>query len=151
MTNGIFNSSTAGTPAVDATGANGAGGIAAFSDTGVGVYGESTGYDGMAAISHSSQHAAVSATNSGGGYGVWVEVKGDGQDTVRAISHSSQHAAVSAINDGGGDCMYAESHSSQHAAVSAINVGSGGYAGYFQGNVAVTGDVILTGADCNWT
>jgi len=88
----------------------------------MGVYVESKGDDGVRAYSHSSQHAAISATNDGGGVGLWIA--STGHDGVQAHSHSSQHAAVSATNDGGG------------------------YAGYFQGNVTVTGDVILSGADC---
>ncbi len=130
---------------------------AAYSSTGhsIGVYGLSSDGNGVVGESHSSQHAAVAAINVSGGMGVYVESKGD--DGVRAYSHSSQHAAISATNDGGGvglwiastghDGVQAHSHSSQHAAVSATNDG-GGYAGYFQGNVTVTGDVILSGADC---
>lgn len=44
------------------------------------------------------------------------------------------------------DGVFGESHSSQHAGVTGRNK-AGGMAGFFDGNVVVTGDITLTGAD----
>jgi len=116
------------------SGKNTAAGIGVFgeSDSFVGVYGESTSSfgvygesqqsEGVRGVSH-SQHGGVVGVNDNaqGGQGVWGECQnGEG---VRGVSHS-QHGGVVGVNTAGGP------------------------AGFFEGNVTVTGDITLTGADC---
>jgi len=109
----------------------------------------STDTDAVIATSSSPQHAAVSANNSSGGFGLWARAKtagyfyGDGGYAIQAVSTSTdtdavivtssspQHAAVSANNDGGGFGLWAKAK----------------IAGYFDGDVMVTGDIRLLGAD----
>jgi len=132
-------------------------GVIGTSGSGIGVVGTSQSNDAINGLSHSPQHAGVSANNDAGGFGLWasgttagyfagnVQVSGDAlNDAFNSLSHSSQHAGVSANNDAGGFGLWA----------------SGATAGYFQGNVQMNGDasvtgtltvgqdVILEGADC---
>src|SRR5438034_5000153 len=99
---GNFNSSGAGTPAVSASGTNGAGGIIATSDSGTGIIGTSQS-----------------------GYGI----SGGGGD-IGVFAHNLTTPA------------------------NAVYLATGGLAGDFRGdvfiwgNVTVTKDVSLTGADC---
>jgi hypothetical protein len=109
----------------------------------------STDTDAVIATSSSPQHAAVSANNGSGGFGLWAKAKtagyfyGDGGYAIQAVSTSTDT-----------DAVIATSSSPQHAAVSANN-SSGGFglwakakvAGYFDGDVQVTGDIRLLGAD----
>lgn len=84
---------------------------------GFGVYGSSSGTDGVHGESQSPKNAGVSGINASGGYGVW---------------------GSSSRNDG----VHGECQSAQHAGVYGTNTG-GGPAGYFKGDVQVTGDVVL--------
>ena len=98
--------------------------------SGVGVIGESKTSEGVRGVSH-SEHGAVVGVNDyapedappgTGGAGGWFEsTRGEG---VRGTSNSALHAGVVGVNTANGS------------------------AGYFAGNVEVTGDLILTGADC---
>src|SRR5579875_1529764 len=152
-------------------------GVVGQSDNGTGVYGTST--NGMAVVgvsqtqdaingtSSAPQHAGVSANNKGGGYGQWansqdgtavygISVNGmavvgvsQTQDAINGTSSAPQHAGVSANNNGGGYGLWANSPDG-----TAI-YGQGNPAGYFKGDVHVTGthivdgDIVLTkGADC---
>ncbi len=105
---------------------------------------QSSSGDGVYAISYSPQHCGVAAGNDSGGIGVFgrgtpggafESASGNG---VYALSHDAQHAGVFGANDNGGIGVY----------------GKATQAGIFEGNVTVTGtigvtgDVILTGADC---
>ncbi len=96
---------------------------------GPGVYGSSKGFDGVHGESQSSTHAGVSGKNTSGstsgGPGVYGSSKGF--DGVHGVSQSSTHAGVSGINTGQGFGVWA----------------SGDPAGYFHGDVLVTGDVVL--------
>jgi hypothetical protein len=100
--------------------------------------------------------AAVHAINNGTGPGILAEAN---------TGNSYREAAVVAINNGDGPGIFADSakwngiHAqtgSDKAAVAAINNGTGpgiwaqstNVAGHFQGNVEVTGDVIIPNADC---
>ncbi len=56
-------------------------------------------------------------------------------DGVHGISQSKEHAGVSGINESGGTTAYGV-------------WAKGTPAGHFEGNVEVTGDITLTGADC---
>ncbi len=93
---GNFNSSGAGTPAVSASGTNGAGGIIATSDSGTAVVGTSQSSYGI--------------SGGGGDIGVYA------------------HNLTTPAN--------------------VVYLATRGLAGDFYGNVTVSGDVILTGADC---
>jgi hypothetical protein len=128
------------------------------SDDGIGVMGISNSGTGVEGISTSGTGVEGDSTS---GAGVWGESQqGEG---VHGISHSIA-AGVRGVNDnakgGAGvlgeshhfDGVFGESHSSQHAGVTGRNK-SGGMAGFFDGDVVVTGtltakiDVVL-GADC---
>jgi hypothetical protein len=105
--------------------------------------------DTLIATSSSPHHAAVSANNNAGGFGLWAKAKtagyfyGDGGYAIEAISTSVDT-----------DTLIATSSSPHHAAVSANN-NAGGFglwakakiAGYFDGDVQVTGDIRLLNAD----
>jgi hypothetical protein len=120
-------------------------GVVGSSGSGIGVVGTSLSSDAINGLSHSPQHAGVSANNDAGGYGLWakaatagcflgnvqisgdVHVTGDAlNDAFYSLSHCPQHAGVSANNDAGGFGLWA----------------SGTTAGYFQGNVRVAGDAL---------
>jgi hypothetical protein len=139
--------STDKTPAVsgtsltagDAQTPGGAIGVVGSSGTNVGVVGNSGANDAIYGLSHSPQHAGVSANNDSGGFGLWasgatagyfsgdVQVVGDAaNDAFNSLSHSPQHAGVSANNDSGGFGLWA----------------SGAIAGHFVGDVQVIGDAV---------
>ncbi len=101
--------------------------------------GTTTPSEKLTVISHSPQHSGVSGVNdAAGGSGAGVYGESTAWDGVHGISHSSQHAGVSGTNDAGGPGVWA--------------ISTGGPAGYFLGDVVVTGnvrafDVTLSGAD----
>src|SRR6202044_862386 len=103
---------------------------------GQGVYGESVNGEGVRGVSHAAGHGGVVGTNDnstpGAGQGVYGEsVNGEG---VRGVSHAAGHGGVVGTNDNpAGIGIY----------------GKGGrLAGQFIGSIEVTGDVVLTNADC---
>jgi hypothetical protein len=107
-------------PGVSGVGSAGAAGVEGISDTFDGVHGESK----------SNQHAGISGINNSGGPGVFGSASQ--WDGVHGESQSNQHAGVSGINSSGGPGIWA----------------TGKPAGHFEGDVTVTGDVILSGQDC---
>jgi hypothetical protein len=130
---------------------------------GPGVYGSSANMDGVQGWSHSIKNAGVSGRNDSGGYGVWALARGPKPNSggIAGYFDSDGNVAVKAVSTGDGfDAIVAQSSASLHAAVSAQN-SNGGYglwasspngvaikgigapAGYFQGDVHVTGDVVL--------
>jgi hypothetical protein len=153
-------------------------GVGGYNDSaqgGPGVWGEASknGGEGIHGISHTG-NAGVGGYNDSaqGGPGVWGEASKNGGEGVHGISHTG-NAGVGGYNDsaqGGagvwgssqaGEGVHGESQSASLAAVAgfALNPnGTGaaiygethgkGPAGFFKGNVVVTGDVQLTGADC---
>ncbi len=115
--------------------------------------------DAFIATSASPQHAGVSANNTAGGFGLWCSSNGMGiygrgatlaaqfdgnvvvngnasADAFNATSSSPQHAGVSANNNAGGFGLWASSN-----AVAIF--GRGTPAGYFDGDIQVTGDLVL--------
>lgn len=99
----------------------------------VGVFGESTLFEGVRGLSHSAGHGGVVGINDNqsdnAGQGVFgVSDKGEG---VRGISHSPHHGGVVGTNDNAGAGVHGESssgegvrgisHSSAHAAVAGTN------------------------------
>jgi hypothetical protein len=117
---GNFNSSVGGTPAVRALGTNGAGGINASSDTGRGVVGVSDSHTGVEG-------------NTTSGIAVYGSSTGPGSSGRGVVGVSDNNTAVEGQSIKG-VAVYGSSQT--------------GEAGHFDGNVTVTGDIVLTGADC---
>ncbi|HEV2349546.1 MAG TPA: hypothetical protein VG028_06835 [Terriglobia bacterium] len=140
-------------------------GVFGTSDAQAGVVGTSKQLDGVQGISQSAQHAGVSGSNTSGGMGVYGY--SSLFDGVQGISDAKDHAGVSGVNRSGVqgmgvygystnfDGVQGESGSKDHAGVSGTN-NSGGMgvwasgtpAGYFNGDIQVTGDVKLSNQDC---
>jgi hypothetical protein len=104
-----------------------------------GVYGESTAADGVKGVSTNAAGVAGSSTNS---FGIW----GHSETTYGVYGHSNGFDGIKGETDG-----------ALAAGVAGFNKtnkgygiwGSGGeWAGAFQGNVLVTGDITLSNADC---
>lgn len=146
-------------------------GVYGSSATSVGVSGTSESFDGISGSSTASNHAGVAAVNDSGGFGLWargtpaghfegsVQVNGtltanspDGQaivgnstsqDAINGTSASPIHAGVSANNTAewsgavpSGFAVWAHSNATGIFA-------HGNPAAYFEGDVQVTGDVVL--------
>jgi hypothetical protein len=120
-----------------------------------GVYGASQNLHGMHGLNGQMSGLSPSVAcgvwgDSTEGYGVYASSKSN--DAVHGESQSNQHAGVYGTNNSGGfgvsalssgnDAVHGESQSNQHAGVYGTNTG-GGPAGYFSGDVLVTGDVIF--------
>jgi hypothetical protein len=120
-------------------GVNTAGGFGVYgqSDDGNGVVGESKNSEGVRGVSHNAHGGVVgvndwapSAPPGAGGNGGWFEsTQGEG---VRGWSKTPHHGGVVGVNTAGGVGVY----------------GEGRIAGFFKGDVEVTGDIRLTNADC---
>ncbi len=150
--------STSATPAVSILQQlGGATGVEGISGSGVGVVGTSDSNDAINGLSHSPQHAGVSANNDAGGYGLWakatiagsflgnVEVNGDAlNDAFNSLSHSPAHAGVSANNDAGGFGLWAKATTAGYFDGNVQVVGDASVSG----NLSVVGDIVLEGADC---
>jgi hypothetical protein len=118
-----------------------AAGVAGFNDAapgspGQGVWGESQNGDGVNGIAH-GQNA----------HGVWGE--SDLWEGVHGVSHGNA-AGVAGFNDATGQGVWGESQNGDGVTGTAHGTGAGihgvggrGPAGYFDGNVLVTGDVVL--------
>ncbi|HEY3132523.1 MAG TPA: hypothetical protein VGL91_23950 [Acidobacteriota bacterium] len=127
-------------------------------EAGPGVYGESNKGEGVRGVSHAPGRAAVAAINDnqtmGAGAGVYAESKksvgvyavSQDYEAVHAETHSPGTAAVAAYNvnpDGKGAALFAKKE------------GTVGHAGFFAGNVYVTGELaveqdikLINSADC---
>ena len=101
------------------------------------VKGEGTVNEGVRGVSHNA-HGGVVGVNDwtppapagAGGNGGWFEsAQGEG---VRGWSKTPHHGGVVGVNTAGGVGVY----------------GEGRIAGFFKGDVEVTGDIRLTNADC---
>jgi hypothetical protein len=125
-------------------------GVYGHSVADAGVVGESDQFDGGFFISHSNVFSGVSGHNDAG-TAVW-----GGSKTGRGVAgfteswqgvygHSISNAGVVGESDRF-DGGFFVTHNPTAAGVSAHN--PGGLAGWFDGNVVVTGDVQLPGADC---
>jgi len=112
--------------------------ISGLGGIGVGVHG--TNGDGSGAPVKSGYGSGVFG-ESADGYGVYgasntangVQGSSPQGDGVHGESGSPGYSGVAGINTGGGNGVYGNSN--------------GGWAGYFDGNVMVTGDITLPGAD----
>jgi hypothetical protein len=136
-------------------------GVYGHSDLNAGVVGESPGMHGMFGITHGAQSAGVYGTNDApGNTGAGVLGENPAGDGVAGIGH---RGVVGTSNDFQG--VYGHSNSNvgvvgesetfdgvwgatRNPAASAVSGHNpGGNAGYFDGNVVVTGDLQLSGAD----
>ena len=124
------------------------------STDGTGVWGESTHAEGVHGVSHNVM-AGVGGYNDKSGPGVWGESGTSSGEGVHGISHNPM-AGVGGYNDKTGPGVWGESqnsdgvhgisHSQAHAGVSGAN-DKGGLAGFFSGNVTVTGTISAGGLD----
>ncbi len=124
------------------------------SKTGHGAHGDSESDYGVVGTTTSPDpnKAAVWGENrNGAGIGVrgdsnsGIGVLGNSQSFRGVYGHSATNAGVVGESDGF-DGVFGISHKATAAGVSGHN--PGGLAGYFDGNVTVTGDVFVNGADC---
>ena len=116
-----------------------------------GVFGESTSGEGVRGISHSPDHGGVVGTCDNAGPGVQGNSpRGRGvagfSDTSQGVYGFSKTQAGVVGESNSFDGVFGISHSPQHAGISGHN--PGGLAGFFDGNVTVTGDLFLAGGDC---
>src|SRR6266487_5395861 len=127
---------------------SGGAGVFGASDVGPGIIGESKVWHAVYGKSDSTvggtgvtgEHTgsgAGTAGRSNTGIGVYGESKT--YEGVRGVSHSRDHGGVVGTNDGGGTAVFGTSTSG--AGVS----GKGNPAGFFEGNLTVTGDVLVQG------
>lgn len=119
---------------------------------GPGVYGFSSNLDGVQGWSQSVNNAGVSARNTAGGTGVWAQATGPTKSSggIAGYFNSDGNVALQAINTADYDAILAQSSSAGHAAVAAHGTkygvwASGATAGYFQGDVEVTGTLTVLG------
>jgi hypothetical protein len=124
-------------------------GVYGRSETQAGVVGESAGFDGVYGTSAAKDASGVAGHNTGDGTGVFGGseagrgVAGFSKSWQGVYGYSESQAGVvgeSTTFDG----IWGASHSADHAAVSGHN-DAGGYAGYFEGKVTVTRDLIVGG------
>ena len=127
-----------------ASGSNGVGVIGETSAGGIGVLGKalsgSTGYgvwgeasasaiDGVHGVAHSAGFSGVAGLNDGNnGFGVFGEAFGTALDGVHGVSNNASGSGVAGINFAGGDGIFGGQV-------------PGGFAGFFSGNVNVTGNL----------
>jgi len=123
-------------------------GIGVFaSGAGAGVVGQSTGGPGVHGKTSSNKDSAVFAEHTGQGIGVFASGAGAGV-VGQSTSGPGVHGKTSSDKD---SAVFAE-HTGQGIGV--FGTSAKGFAGFFQGNVHVTGsqtvevDILLTGADC---
>jgi hypothetical protein len=152
----------------DAVGIRGDGrtwhGVVGFSEGGFGVYGEAVG-SGVVGVSKKwvGVYGETSAVE-GGPAGVWGEHKTSGagvkavsKDGAGLVAYSNTHEAVHAETRSPGTASIAAYNLNPEgtgAAVFAKKEGTKGHAGFFDGNVWITGelgvgkDIVLPNADC---
>jgi hypothetical protein len=146
---GVFGKSTSAASA----GVHGEGqgpGVVGVSAKWHGVYGETTSTTGGAAVwgeNKGNGPGVVGVSNTGQG----VIAKSNSHEAINAVTHSMQTAAIAAYNSNA---------QSGTAALYAKKEGTAGHAGFFEGNVFVSGevyvkdrivserDVLLMNADC---
>jgi hypothetical protein len=117
------------------------------------VYAESMLHAGVTAVGHTDNVSAIQATHDGTTVGATAMqgtstagrgVAGFSTMYQGVYGHSNSNAGVVGESDKF-DGVFGISHNASAAGVSGHN--PGGLAGYFDGDVAVTGDLSLTGAD----
>jgi len=135
-------------------------GVSGQSNTGSGILGQSQSFDGVHGESQSSLHAGVSGTNEKGGYGVYGRgtdgpgVRGESShdDGIQGTSSAGGRSGVAGTNNGSGQGVWGQSQSGKGVVGKSESgpgvYGSGTPAGHFEGDIEVTGDVLLGGMDC---
>lgn len=124
--------------------------IAGFSESpsGFGIYGEANG-SGVVGVSKSWHGVYGESPSTSGGAGVWGEHKANGTGVVGKSNGGVGVWGISDTHEG----MHAETNSGQTAALAAYNnnaastaaaiyarkTGTSGHAGFFEGNVYITG------------
>jgi hypothetical protein len=110
-------------------GVYGTGGTGVFGTGGYGVWGEvsSPGIDGVHGVAH-TQFSGVAGLNDGSGFGVFGEAFGSAIDGVHGVSNNAAGSGVAGVNFAGGDGVFG-------------GTSNGGFAGYFGGDVHVTGNL----------
>lgn len=110
-------------------------GVVGTSDSGNGGWFESTQGEGVRGTSKNADHGGVVGVNTGGGIAVFGT--SDAGEAVHGETRSTGAAAITALQRNG---------ASDSAALYARHDG-GRTAAFFEGNVVVTGDLVLSGAD----
>ncbi len=161
--NGIYGRSKNANGVVGYSSATGHSGVAGVNEDGdgPGVYGRSKNNEGVHAETLSSTTAAIAAYNlnpAGTGAAIYAEHKGSSIGVLGKSNAGVGLWGVSAMHEG----VHAETNSQGTAAIAAYNLnptgtgaaifakksGSEGHAGFFDGNVFVTGDINCHNADC---
>lgn len=135
---GVLGESTSGTGVVGTSQTSYA--MYAKSEGASGILAESTNADGVYGVSHANNAVGVSGHNDHG-----RGVAGFSQTFQGVYGFSDSQAGVVGESNSF-DGVFGISHSSLHAAVSGHNK-AGGSAGYFDGNVAIDGDLKVRGED----
>lgn len=145
---GVHGESKSFNGVLGVTTANGHSGVAGVSDSGEGngVYGRSKNANGVVGYSSATGHSGVAGVNEDGdGPGVYGRSKkGEG---IHGETMSATLAAIAAFMlnpDGIGAALHAENRGKGVG----IFAKGGRLAGFFEGDVEVTGDIRLTNADC---
>jgi hypothetical protein len=129
-------------------GAQGQAGVVGEFDNGVGVFGRSTISSGVGGMSQTGIGVnGVSQTSVGvqGNSASSRGVAGFSDSFQGVYGHSGAQAGVVGESDQF-DGVFGISHNPAHAGVSGHN--PGGLAGFFDGDLEVTGDIRIAGADC---
>jgi hypothetical protein len=119
-------------------------GVVGESSTWVGVYGKSMGDTGIAVMGEARADPVAGVSGNGTGingvstHGLGVNAASETGEAIHAETQSLTVAAVAA---------FSTNEAGTGAALYARKAGTNGHAGFFEGDVAVTGDLILTGAD----
>lgn len=119
-------------------------GVYGFSPAGTsgsGVFGLAAQFDGVHGESQSNQHAGVSGVNNSGGMGVYGS--SSLLDGVQGWSAAPNNAGVSARNTSNGNGTLPSGFALWAKANATAIYGEGNPAGYFKGDVLVTGDLVL--------
>jgi hypothetical protein len=157
---GVYGASTGG-HGVEGSSV-GSGGVYGHSGTNAGVVGESEQMHAVFAATKGSQSSGVYGTNTtpgNTGAGVWGDnpggdgvvgsgrrgVVGRSPDYQGVYGHSDTNAGVVGESKDF-DGVFGLSHNPAHAGISGHN--PGGMAGFFDGDIVVTGDIRVAGADC---
>ena len=133
--------------AIQGTGGANLPGVSGFSDSGDGVRATSTNGNGLSARSTNSVAIFAESANSTGVLGIGHSQPGvnggsDSSDGVRAVSASGN--GLSAFGGGNnGVAVFAQASAKRTPAA-----GNNSIAGFFDGDVVVSGDVQLAAADC---
>ncbi len=131
--NGLYGSSAQGDGIWGAGNANGKSGVVGMHGAdGNGVYGESAQGDGITGVGRANGRSGIVGIHSANGNGVYGDsTQGDG---ITGVGRANGRSAVVGIHNANGNGIYGRS--------------ANGFAGWFDGKVMITDDVILRNADC---